>query len=86
MGNTALQFISALYELEWDSLATNNNNRTFRQQVVAQFTLKLHETRVTSKSDKYADKPASLVILPLLIPAKMTKEVNKISKFFKTNK
>ena len=87
MGNAAWQFISALYESKQDFLVTNNNNRTFRQQVAAQFTLKLHETRVTSKSDKYTDKPASFVKHPSLIPAKMTKEVNKISKFFKkTNK
>jgi len=53
---------------------------------MAKFTLKIQPT--TSKNSKEINKPslANIERIPLPIPAKSQKEVNVISKFFKSNK
>jgi len=76
----AWNFISTIYESEYNSLITN---RTFRQQVVSKFTSKIQETRSITKDNKSTDKLVSFKKLPSLIPMKTSKKVKKISKFFK---
>ena len=44
---------------------------------------KIQKTKKPSKDNKLTDKLASFAKLPLLIPAKYSKEVKEISKFFK---
>ena len=44
---------------------------------------KIQKTKKSSKDNKLTDKLASFAKLPLLIPAKYSKEVKEISKFFK---
>ena len=79
----AWNFISIFYNSEWDLLIADENNCSFRQKVAAQFTPRLSEIKTNNKSKKKIDKPTSFVKLPSLIPAKISKEVNEISKFFK---
>ena len=83
VGEVAWNFISIIYESGWDSLIANKENRTFRQCVTQKFTPKLQETRTPTNKDKLTDKPASFMKLPPLIPAKTSKKVIEIFKFFK---
>ena len=82
----AQSFISAIYELGWDSLITNNNNSFFRYKVMAKFTSKINEINNNrKKNNKSVDKLTTFNKLLSLILAKLPKEVNKILKFFKKN-
>ena len=83
VGKAAWNFIFTIYELGWDLLITNKENKTFRQQMVFKFTPKIPEARITSKSNKSTDKPVSFTKLPLPIFVKTPKKVMEISKFFK---
>ena len=78
-------FISAIYKLSWNILVTNKDNRIFKQQVMSKFTPKVQETRKTTKGNKTINKLVSFAKLPPLILIKTSKEINKISKFFKKN-
>ena len=66
----AWSFISAIYKLGWNTLVTNKDNRTFRQQVVSKFMPKIQKTKNFTKDDKLTDKPVSFAKLLLLIPMK----------------
>jgi len=70
----------------WDTLIADSNGGSFRNKVAAKFMPKIN-TSNTSKDNnsKSADRPVSINRLPPLIPAKSSKEVNKISKYFKKN-
>jgi len=39
-GQAAWHFISSIYKTKWDMLKTDDNNRTFRQNIVSKFTFK----------------------------------------------
>ena len=77
-------FISAIYNLGWDTLIADKNNHSFRQKVAAQFISKLNKIK-PNKNKKKPDKSASFIKLPPPIPAKTPKKVNEISKYFKKN-
>ena len=59
-------------------------NNSFRQKVSFHCTLETNPVKNSKPKDKNNNKPASIERLPPPIPAKTPKEVNKISKFFKT--
>ena len=52
---------------------------------MSKFTPRIQEVKNKSKKNKPTDKPASFVKHSPLIPAKTSKEINEISKFFKRN-
>ena len=83
IGEVVWNFISTIYKSKWDSLITNKDNRTFKQQVASKFTSKIQETRSTTKDNKSTDKPVSFTKLPSLIFTKIPKEIKEISKFFR---
>jgi len=83
IGEATWNFISIIYESDWDSLITNKKNISFKQHVTSKFMPKLQKTRIPSNKKKLTNKPASFVKLPPLIPAKTCKKVMEISKFFK---
>ena len=57
----AWNFISAIYELGWDSLIANNNNISFRSKILAKFTLKINKVNTNkNKSSKSTDKLATI--------------------------
>ena len=85
VGKAAWNFISALYDTGWDSLVSEKYNYSFPQKVVSKFTPRIQEVKNKSKKNKPTDKPASFVKHSPLIPAKTSKEINEISKFFKRN-
>ena len=85
IGEATWNFISTFYESEQNLLVSNKENCSFRQNFVAKFTSKLHETNMKTKNGIQVDKPASFVKIPLSIPMKLPKEVQEILKFFKKN-
>ena len=85
VGEAAWNFISTLYKLEWDSLVTDKDNQSFRHKFSSKFTPKVQEIKNKSKNDKQTDKPAKFVKISPPIPAKTSKEVKEISRFFKKN-
>ena len=67
-------------------LYVDNNLTSLRRKITAKFTLKTQPT--IAKNNKACSKPSLVSIekIPPPIPAKSQKEVNLISKFFKSNK
>ena len=86
IGEIVRKFISAIYKSGWNSLIADNNNIFFRYKVSAKFTPKINEVNINkNKKSKSANKPAIFNKLPPPILAKLPKEINKISKYFKKN-
>jgi len=88
IGDSIWNFISAVYQANWDSLSTDNNSKSLRKKISSKFTPRIVPT--TSKNNKEQAKPVSITInknppLPPL-PAKSKKEVNAISKYFQSKK
>jgi len=82
----AWNFISAIYNAEWDMLIADSNNISFRNKVAAKFTLKITSPNALKNNNvKDDDKPASINKLLPLILAKIPKKINEIIKFFKKN-
>ena len=88
MGDSIWNFISAVYQANWDSLSTDNNSKSLREKILSKFTPRIVPT--TSKNNKEQAKPVSVTINknpPLSpLPAKSKKEVNAISKYFQSKK
>ena len=88
MGDSIWNFISAVYQANWDSLSTDNNSKSLREKISSKFTPRIVPT--TSKNNKEQAKPVSVTINknpPLSpLPAKSKKEVNAISKYFQSKK
>ena len=83
IGDVVWNFISSIYESNWDALHTDNKSNTLRRKIAAKFTPKTQmapkkPTKETSKSTL-----ASIKKIPPLIPAKSQKKINVISKYFK---
>ena len=70
----AQNFISAFYNVGWNTLITNSNSDFFRNKVVAKFIPKINNLN-TSKGNngKSANKLANINRLPPPIPAKLPK-------------
>ena len=79
-------FISSVYQANWDSLYADKQSNLLKRKIVAKFTLKIQLT--SGKNNKDINKPtlANIEIIPLPISAKSQTEVNVISKYFKSNK
>jgi len=84
IGEATWKFVSAFYNAGWDSLVADTNNNSFRQKISFHYTPKTNPVKNGKPKDKDNNKLASIERLLPLISAKTSKEVNKISKFFKT--
>ena len=84
MGKALWEFISTIYDSHWDNLFMDNNKMTFRNKVKLQFSLQVSKPKVSLKGKEMV-KPTFVSSLPPSIPAKLQKEVNEISKYFKKN-
>ena len=80
------KLISAIYNSKWDSLFANGHKNTFKQKFSLQFTLKTPPAKNGKNGEKDTNKLASIQQIPPPIPTKSPKEVNEISKYFKTTK
>ena len=78
-----------VYQSGWDSLYTDNKSKTLRKNISSKFTPRIIFSP-TQKSNKSVPKPTPALIdkisPPPLLPAKMAKEVNVISKYFQNKK
>ena len=81
MGKALWEFISVVYELHWDSLYVDNNTM-FRSKVKEKFNPQIRKTPAPGKEKKII-KLTHILTIPPSIPAKSSKEVNEISKYFK---
>ena len=82
MGKVIWEFISSVYNLHWDVLFVDENNTTLRNKVKSKFAPQVKVPQ-TSNKGKVTPKPTFISSIPPPIPAKLPKEVKKISKFFK---
>ena len=86
IGKAAWKFVSIFYKARWDLLVANVHNNIFRQKVSFYCILKTNPVKIGKSKGKDTDKPASIERLPSPIPIKTSKEINKISKFFRIKK
>jgi len=86
VSKVAWGFISVFYESYWDSLMVDSTNRSFRNnvKVKSKFSPQINKELSTPKGKNTSNSSYVFSLLPL-IPAKLTKEVNEISKYFKKN-
>ena len=88
IGDSIWNFISSVYQSNWDSFYTDNKSTTLRAKISSKFTLRILLT--TNKNNKETTKhvPVSIekVPLPPPLPAKSKREVNIISKYFQNSK
>ena len=66
-------------------LYADNSKNTFRGKISSKFTPRIPKNLSTNIKEKEKAKPTFISPVPLPIPAKTLKEVNKISKYFKKN-
>ena len=82
LGKTAWGFILALYSFQWDSLLVDGTNYSFRNNIKSKFSLQVAKESTKAKESNVFCFPY-VSTLPSPIPAKLVKEVIKISKYFK---
>jgi len=86
IGEAVWNFISSIYKANWDALYTDNNSILLRRKIASKFTPKMQPTPQKTSKEKNSPSSANIERLPPSIPAKTPKEVNEISKFFKSSK
>ena len=88
IGDSIWNFISSVYQANWDTFYTDNKTMTLRVKIASKFTPRI--TPSTSKNNKEMPKSVLVTIdkvssLSLLL-AKSKREVNVISKYFQSKK
>jgi len=88
IGDSIWNFISFVYQANWDTFYTDNNTITLRAKIASKFSPRIAPT--TSKNSKKMPKSVLVTIdkvspLPPL-PVKSKREVNVISKYFQSKK
>ena len=88
IGDSIWNFISAVYQANWDSLYTDNKTKSLREKIAAKFSPRIIPT--ATKNSKEQPKSISVTIdkvpPPPPLPVKSKKEVNVISKYFQSKK
>ena len=80
IGDAVWNFISSVYESNWDALHTNNKSNTLRRKIAAKFTPKIQPASKKPAKESTKSTPASIEKIPPPIPAKSQKEINIIFK------
>ena len=79
-------FILVFYNSGYNTLVVDNNNILFICKITAKFNLKINKMNNSkNKQNKNVNKPVTFNKLLFLILAKLSKEMNKISNYFKKN-
>ena len=88
MGDSIWNFISSVYASKWDTLYTDQKVNTLRSKISSKFTPCIPVPNGNSKKEPSKSVPATInkAPPPPPLPAKSKKEVNVISKYFKTKK
>ena len=85
IGEAVWNFISSIYDANWNVLSIDNNSTSLRRKIASKFTSRM---QLTSKKTNKEIKGLSLASIKRLSPsilAKSLKKVYEISKFFKSN-
>ena len=79
-------FISLVYQANWDSLYADKQSNLLRKKIAAKFTPKIQPTSGKNNKDINKPTPANIERIPQPISAKSQIKVNVILKYFKNNK
>ena len=88
MKDSIWNFISLVYQAKWDFLYADNNSTTLKAKISSKFTprVALNPSKNNKETTKHVLVTIKKAPLPPLLPAKLKKEVNVISKYFQNNK
>ena len=78
------EFLSSIYDLHWDGLYVDEANIIFRNKIKSKFTPQVPKS-INNNKGKEIVKSTFISLIPPLISAKLQKEVNELSKYFKKN-
>jgi len=88
IGDSIWNFISSVYQANWDTFYTDNNTTILRVKIASKFSPRI--TPTASKNSKETPKSIPVTIdkvpLPPPLPVKSKREVNVISKYFQSKK
>jgi len=88
IGDSIWNFISAVYQANWDVFYTNNKSTTLKAKITSKFMPRIVPSN--NKSNKETTKTILVTInkvpLPSPLPGKSKREVNIISKYFQNKK
>ena len=88
IGDSIWNFISSVYQANWDTFYTDNNTMTLRVKIAFKFSPRIALT--ASKNSKETPKSVLVTIdkvpPPPPLPVKSKREVNVISKYFQSKK
>jgi len=88
IGDSIWNFISSVYQANWDALYTDNDTTTLRAKIASKFSPRIAPT--TSKNSKETPKSVPVTIdkvpPPPSLSVKSKREVNIISKYFQSKK
>ena len=88
IGDSIWNFISSVYQANWDSFYTDNKTITLRAKILSKFSPRIAPP--TNKNNKEMTKLIPVTIDKVLslppLPVKSKREVNVIFKYFQNNK
>jgi len=86
IGEAIWNFISSVFQSNWDFLYADKQSNSFRRKIVTKFTPRVNLSPGKNNKETNKHVPANINRIPLPVLAKSQKEVNAISKYFKSNK
>jgi len=88
IGDSIWNFLSAVYQANWDSFYMDNKSKLLREKIMSKFSTRTVPTAVKNNKEQHKPVPVTIDKVPLLPPllVKSKKEVNVISKYFQNKK
>ena len=88
IGDSIWNFISAVYQANWDSFLTDDKTKSLREKIASKFSPRIVLTATKSNKEQAKSVPITIDKVPPLppLPVKSKKEVNVISKYFQSKK
>ena len=88
IGDSIWNFISSVYQANWDAFYTDNNTMTLRAKITSKFSSRIALTASKNNKEMLKSVPATIDKIPPLpsLPVKSKREVNAISKYFQSKK
>ena len=88
IGDSIWNFISAIYQANWDMFYTDNKSNTLKAKIASKFMPRMALSNNKSNKEMTKTVPVTIdkILLPPLLPIKSKREVNVISKYFQNKK
>ena len=88
IGDSIWNFISTVYQANWDSFLTDNKTKSLREKIASKFSPRIVPTATKSNKEQAKSIPVTIDKVPPLPPllVKSKKKVNVISKYFQSKK